>query len=96
MMYRLMMILMIMTAAVLHAAENEPTYMPLTEGSSWTYQDTRRTGDKQQQSKNVLEIKKTAEIAGQKAAVRLVNSTPPLGRANPVAGSAANSRALVC
>jgi tetratricopeptide (TPR) repeat protein len=68
-MYRLMIVQMIMGLGELHAAEVGPTYVPLSEGSSWTYQDARRSGEREEKSKHVLEIKKTAEIAGQKAAV---------------------------
>jgi Tfp pilus assembly protein PilF len=65
--FRLLIAALLCTQSL--AAENPASYVPLTEGSSWTYQDTRRSGDKEQTYKKTTQINRTAQIDDQKAAV---------------------------
>ena len=38
-------VVLVLAPAWISAAEEAPTYVPLAEGSSWTYRDTRRSGE---------------------------------------------------
>ena len=67
--YRLATLLALLACSPSYAAQAPAPHIPLAEGSSWTYQDTRRSQGKEDARKNTLRIDRTAQVAGQKAAV---------------------------